>query len=46
MAGDRSDEQNDGIVADDFAILANDRRAAYSKAEHNPQKTTLLKFLY
>lgn len=36
MAGDWSDEQNDGIVADYFAMLADDiagRR--YSKAGHN-----------
>lgn len=36
MAGDWSDEQNDAIVADYFAMLANDiARQPYSKAEHN-----------
>jgi hypothetical protein len=36
MAGDWSDEQNDAIVADYFAMLADDiSRQPYSKAEHN-----------
>ncbi|PCD02420.1 hypothetical protein COC42_13425 [Sphingomonas spermidinifaciens] len=36
MAGDWSDEQNDAIVADYFAMLANDIAGRpYSKAEHN-----------
>ncbi|NDW07543.1 DUF3883 domain-containing protein [Jiella pacifica] len=36
MAGDWSDEQNDAIVADYFAMLANDLAGRpYSKAEHN-----------
>ena len=36
MAGDWSDEQNDTIVADYFAMLANDIAGRpYSKAEHN-----------
>lgn len=36
MAGDWSDEQNDAIVADYFAMLGDDiARQPYSKAEHN-----------
>lgn len=36
MAGDWSDEQNDAIVADHFAMLAHDIAGRlYSKAEHN-----------
>lgn len=36
MAGDWSDEQNDAIVADYFAMLADDiARRPYSKSEHN-----------
>lgn len=36
IAGDWSDEQNDAIVADYFAMLADDIAGrAYSKAEHN-----------
>jgi Protein NO VEIN, C-terminal len=36
MAGDWTDEQNDAIVADYFAMLADDiARRPYSKAEHN-----------
>lgn len=36
MAGEWSDEQNDAIVADYFAMLANDLVGRpYSKAEHN-----------
>lgn len=36
MAGDWTDEQNDAIVADYFAMLAADIVArSYSKAEHN-----------
>jgi hypothetical protein len=36
MAGDWTDEQNDAIVADYFAMLADDIRGRpYSKAEHN-----------
>ncbi|BCH34340.1 hypothetical protein MesoLjLc_62700 [Mesorhizobium sp. L-8-10] len=36
MAGDWSDEQNDAIVADYFAMLANDIAGRpYNKAEHN-----------
>jgi hypothetical protein len=36
MAGDWTDEQNDGIVADYFAMLAEDIVGRpYSKAEHN-----------
>ncbi|MDR6954744.1 hypothetical protein J2X65_004120 [Ancylobacter sp. 3268] len=36
MAGDWSDEQNDAIVADYFAMLADDIVGLpYSKAEHN-----------
>lgn len=36
MAGDWSDEQNDAIVADYFAMLADDIAGRlYSKAEHN-----------
>ncbi len=36
MAGDWTDEQNDAIVADYFAMLADDQAGAeYNKAEHN-----------
>lgn len=36
MAGDWTDEQNDAIVADYFAMLAADIVGrTYSKAEHN-----------
>ncbi|WP_246248947.1 hypothetical protein [Chelativorans alearense] len=36
MAGDWTDEQNDAIVADYFAMLANDIAGrSYSKAKHN-----------
>lgn len=36
MVGDWSDEQNDAIVADYFAMLADDIAGRpYSKAEHN-----------
>lgn len=36
MAGDWSDEQNDAIVADYFAMLADDIVGRpYSRAEHN-----------
>jgi hypothetical protein len=36
MSGDWTDEQNDAIVADYFAMLADDiTRRPYSKAEHN-----------
>lgn len=36
MAGDWSDEQNDAIVADYFAMLGDDIAGqSYSKAEHN-----------
>ena len=36
MAGDWTDEQNDAIVADYFAMLADDiARRPYGKAEHN-----------
>jgi len=36
MAGDWSDEQNDAIVADYFAMLGDDITGrSYSKAEHN-----------
>ena len=36
MAGDWTDEQNDAIVADYFAMLADDiAERPYSKAEHN-----------
>lgn len=36
MAGDWSDEQNDAIVADYFAMLADDIVGRpYSEAEHN-----------
>ncbi|MDP9588479.1 UNVERIFIED_ORG: hypothetical protein J2W19_001025 [Shinella zoogloeoides] len=36
MAGDWSDEQNDAIVADYFAMLADDIAGRlYSKSEHN-----------
>jgi len=35
MAGDWTDEQNDAIVADYFAMLADDiAERRYSKAEH------------
>ena len=36
MAGDWTDEQNDAIVADYFAMLADEVTGrAYNKAEHN-----------
>ena len=36
MAGDWTEEQNDAIVADYFAMLADDIAGRpYSKAEHN-----------
>lgn len=43
MAGDWTDEQNDAIVADYFAMLAADIVGrTYSKAEHNRRLQTII----
>jgi hypothetical protein len=44
MAGDWTDEQNDAIVADYFAMLADDVAGhPYSKAEHNRSLQTVIR---